>query len=65
MYTKAAVALHNYPQTTESSVYSPPGFVDGEDGSNNIMEGSWREEGTTGLTQVNQVGSNRYIYIYI
>ena len=65
MYTKAAVALHNYLQTTEFSVYSPPGYVDGEDGSKNIVEGSWREEGTTGLTQVNQVGSNRCIYIYI
>ena len=60
VYTKAAVALHNYLQTTESSIYCPPGFVDGEDGSRNIVEGTWREEGPTGLTQIHQVGSNRY-----
>ena len=43
-YTKATIALHNYLRTTESSVYSPPGFVDGEDGVGNMMEGSWRND---------------------
>ena len=38
-YTKAAVALHNFLRTTESSVYCPPGFLDAEDGlGNRLME---------------------------
>ncbi len=36
-YTKAAIALHNYLRTTESSVYCPPGFTDGEDGEGGEM----------------------------
>ena len=40
--TKAAIALHNYLRTTESSVYCPPIFVDAEDGTGNIVSGSWR-----------------------
>lgn len=60
VYTKAAIALHNYLRTTESSVYCPPGFVDGEDGGGNIVQGNWREEEQpSGLTRVSQVGSNR------
>ena len=43
-YTKAAIALHNYLRTTESSVYCPPGFTDAEDGVGNIINGSWQEE---------------------
>lgn len=39
-YTKAAIELHNYLQSTESSTYCPPGFVDGEDGAKNIVKGS-------------------------
>ena len=41
-YTKAAIALHNYLRTEESSVYCPPGFVDAEDGTGNAIGGSWR-----------------------
>ena len=60
VYTKAAIALHNYLRTTESSVYCPPGFVDGEDGEGNIIGGSWREEeNPSGLTSISHVGSNR------
>ena len=33
LYTKAAITLHNYLRTTESSVYCPTGLVDEEDGS--------------------------------
>ena len=33
LYTQAAISLHNYLRTTESSVYCPPGFIDGEDSS--------------------------------
>ena len=60
IYTKAAIALHNYLRTTESSVYCPPGFVDAEDGTGNIVNGSWRDgESTAGLVSMSQVGSNR------
>ena len=38
-YIKAAIALHNYLRTTESSVYCPPGFTDGEDGERNVIGG--------------------------
>lgn len=60
-FTKAAIALHNFLQTTESSVYCPAGFVDGEDGSRNLVEGSWRRtDGTSGLSNVNRVSANWY-----
>ena len=50
-FTKAAIALHNYLRTGESSVYCPFGFVDWEDGSGNVINRSWREEdASTGLT---------------
>ena len=62
LYVQAAVALHNYLRTTESSVYCPPGFIDGEDGSGNHIDGGWRqdEEGNSGLQDISQAGSNRY-----
>ena len=44
IYTKAAIALHNYLRTTESSSYCPPGFIDNEDGMGNVVPGSWRDE---------------------
>jgi hypothetical protein len=61
-YTKATIALHNYLRTTESSVYCPPGFVDGEDGAGNTIDGGWRndEDPSTGLESLRQVGGNRY-----
>eukprot|EP00731_Ephydatia_muelleri_P029865 Em0021g388a len=56
VFAKAAIALHNYLRTTESSQYIPPGFVDGEDGAGNIVEGSWREEEEpTGLIPLSHV----------
>ena len=60
---KAAVALHNYLRTEESSVYCPPGFLDSEDGCGNFIEGSWRrdEEGNTGMTDISHTGSNRQV----
>ena len=62
IYTQAAIALHNFLGTTESSVYCPPGFTDGEDGEGNIIEGGWRsdEERNTGLEPVSRTSSNRY-----
>jgi hypothetical protein len=42
-------------------VYCPPGFVDAEDGTRRIVEGSWRADDTVpGLDDVGSVGSNRY-----
>ena len=65
-YTKAAIALHNYLRTTESSVYCPPGFIDGEDGAGNVIEGSWRddEDPATGLEPLRRAGGNRYFSVY-
>ena len=62
-YTKAAIALHNYLRTTESSVYSPPGFTDGEDGERNVIEGAWQtdDEQSTGMGHVACTSSNRYV----
>ena len=60
VYTKAAIALHNYLRVTESSTYCPPGFVDDEDWTCNIVQGSWRDDSAcNGLTSLGQVGGNR------
>ena len=60
-YTKAAIALYNYLQMTESSKYCPPGFVDGEDSARYVVEGTWKDEDSSALTTVSQVSSNRYV----
>lgn len=40
-------------------MYCPVGFVDGEDGSGNLIPGTWRDgEETTGLVRVGAVASN-------
>ena len=58
-YTKAAIVLHNYLRTNEPSMYSPAGFVDGEDGSGNIVLGSWREDDQpSGFAAITHTGSN-------
>ena len=64
IYCKAAIALHNYLRTTESTVYCPPGFVDGEDGAGNTIDGVWRadEDPCSGLQPLQHVGSNRFVY---
>ena len=60
-YTKAAIALHNYLRTEESSVYCPAGFIDGEDGDGNVVSGYWREEGSSGaLAPIGPAGSNHH-----
>ena len=59
VFTKVAIALHNYLRTEDSSAYCPAGFVDGEDGSENVINGSWQEETSTGLTPLGSVGENR------
>ena len=66
LFTKAAIALHNYLRTEESSAYCPTGFVDGEDGSGNVISGSWREEEPgTGLTLLGSVSGNGLVFSYI
>ena len=60
IFAKAAIALHNFLRCKESSVYCPPGFVDGEDGEGNLITGSWREEGpSSGMLSVATTSSNR------
>ena len=65
-FTKAAIALHNYLWTEKSCAYCPPGFVDGEDGSGNVINGSWREDDpSTGLTPLRSVSGNRQVYLHV
>ena len=61
LFTKAAIALHNFLQVTECSVYCPTGFIDSEDRNGNIVEGAGREEpAAQGLEPVGRMGSNWY-----
>ena len=41
IYARAAITLRNFVCTAEFSLYSPQGFVNGEDRSGNVVEGSW------------------------
>ena len=60
-YTIAAIVLHNYLRTTESQLYCPPRYIDGEDGGGNVIGGSWKEEPSlSGLEPLRSVGSNHY-----
>ena len=60
-YTKAAIVLHNYLRSTESQLYCPPRYIDGEDGGGNFIGGAWREEPSpSGLKPLQSVGSNNY-----
>ena len=61
LYSKAAIALHNFLCTTEPGLYCPPGYVDGEDGSGNVIESRWRNdnETCTSMQPVAWTGSNR------
>ena len=59
IYTKEAIALHNFLRTTESSVYCPSGFVDSEDSDGNFVRGTWREDSLPqGLQELPRAGSN-------
>ena len=62
LYTKAAIALHNFLRTTEPSIYCPSSFTDSEDVDGNIVIGSWQEEQDSGtcLQPVHQTGSNHH-----
>ena len=51
-YVKACVVLHNYLRVHESSVYCPKGFVNGEDGEGNIIQGQWRQQTQQGTGMI-------------
>ena len=42
-------------------MYCPPGYVDGEDGSGNVVLGHWRndQEESSSMHPVSRTGSNR------
>ena len=59
-FTKATIALHNFLRTEENALYCPASFVDGEDGSGNVIPGTWRDsEEPTGLVRAGTIASNR------
>ena len=59
IYTKAAIALHNFLHTTEFSIYCPPGFMDSEDSDGNFVRGTWREDSLPqGLQELKRTVSN-------
>lgn len=61
LFVQAAVSLHNYLRTMETSMYSPTGLVDTEDDFGNEYPGSWRSDNiNTGFQDVTQTSSNRY-----
>ena len=62
LYT-SIYCLHNFLRTEESSVYCPPGFIDSEDGTGNVLDGRWRAdvEGSSGMLAIPHTGSNRYV----
>ena len=60
-YTKAALCLHNFLQTKESSSYCPPGFGDCEDSNGTIVPGDWRQiAGGKNLVPIGQQGEDRH-----
>lgn len=66
-FTKAAVSLHNFLRTEESSMYCPAGYADEEDGHGNVVPGAWRSDGggaNTGLSPIGSVGGNRYLFCF-
>ena len=60
------MALHNYLRACESAKYCPPGFVDGEDGVGNPINGGCRtdDEPNTRLQDVAQTSSDIINIIY-
>ena len=56
---KAAIALHNYLRMEKSTIYCPPGYVDGGE-SSGIIYGSRENEPASGLAPVSAVSGNRY-----
>lgn len=44
IFTKAAIALHNFLRVKESSAYCPAGFTDSENADRNVVRGAWRDD---------------------
>ena len=40
---RACLALHNFLVTRKDQFYSPPGFLDTEDDTGNVITGKWRD----------------------
>ena len=60
LIAKAAICLHNFLRTTESTIYCPPGFIDGEDGAGNIVLGHWRnDDQSSSMCPISRNSSNR------
>ena len=52
-----------YFRTVESAAYCPPGFIDGENGAGNVIDGVWRTEHDpcSGLVPLRHAGSKMLI----
>ena len=61
---QSCCCLVNFLLTTEVKC-CPPGFVDGEDRTGNVIDGTWRADGDTctGMESVGQTGSNRQVRV--
>ena len=46
----------------QCSIYCPVGFIDAEDGTGNVINGTWRDDNgsVSGLQPLGQVGGNRH-----
>ena len=61
VYTKAALCLHNFLRTKESSANCPPSFGDFQDSDGAFVPSMWRQSaGASGLMPIGQQGSNRH-----
>ena len=63
VYSKAAIALHNYIWITEPSVCCPQGLIDGENGTGKSIDGGWRrdEDSCVRLVSLPHTGSNSFV----
>ena len=61
---KACVCIHNYLMQTENAGYAPTGCIDSEDGTGDLIPGSWRSEVANderpALRSLARAGSNNY-----
>ena len=60
---KACICLHNYLKQTDNAGCVPAGFIDSEDSTGNIVDGSWRSvvqnEGSA-FQPIDRMGSNNF-----
>ena len=62
-YYKHVLLCIIFLQAVESSMYCPPGLVDSENGTGNVLDGRWRVdiEDISGMLAISHTGSNRYV----